>query len=474
MECAKMGLGSSIQRLIGGLIVASVTTAGGPVIAQELARGNPGLAFRPIVVRVIPHGSDGGDRPSGFGIIMGERDGKLYVATADHVVRGGTPDVLTDHPDVVFFQERPDRRPAERLPEHLGPESGDLAVLRVLQPPNFVATALPVVPVGKLSWGTAVWNIGRDGEWIVPTSPAGFQDQQPRSGLLVFDRMAAPPGASGSAVVAEAGVVGMIVIDAGRGDVAYALPAEMLQHQFQLWGFPIHTAAAAPGAQTVDPRAESPAVRRAKYETAAHNCNLVADGRDPAKPPDVPGTQLGSGVIIGEPPPLTPIIEACRLAADGLRDTPRYRYQLGLALELAGRTADAEGAWQAAGEAGYPTAWRVLGTSLSSRDPAAAARALLRGVEAGDSYSAVELSELLLEHTKETLPSKDADRLVRNLTQKATGNDGNAALALGILFEKGVVVERDITVAQQWFIRARDLGQIDASEYLESLSRQNQ
>jgi hypothetical protein len=198
-----------------------------------------------------------------------------------------------------------------------------------------------------------VWNVGRNGEWIVPTSPGGFQDWQPRTGLLVLDRIAAPPGASGSAAVATDGLLGMIVIDAGRGDVAYALPAETIVRQFKTWRFPVSIPVSTATPDINAGSGDSPAVRRAAYERSAHNCDLVADPRDFSRPADVPGTSLGARVTIGAKPPMGPIIEACRLAVEGFPEIPRYRYQLGVALSLSGNESDAAAAFRAAKQAGH-------------------------------------------------------------------------------------------------------------------------
>jgi hypothetical protein len=360
-----MGAFRIVGRLIAIFLVAASLLIDEGGFAQSLIRENPGLPFRAMVVRVIPHRiTNNDDAPAGFGIVIGERDRQMYIATADHVVRDGVQGTLTERPDVVFFYERPDRRPAERLPEHLPPEGGDLSVLRVPRPDSFTPIAISVVQAAQLAWGTEVWNIGRDGEWIVPTSPGGFQDQQPRSGLLVFDRIAAPPGASGSAVVTKDGLAGMLVIDTGRGDVAYALPAQVIERQFREWGFPIGFATTGPPGADINQRGESQAEQRARYELNARNCDLgAADARDPSKPADVPGTMLAAHVFIGNmtEAQLPQIINACQMAADGFPETPRYRYQLGLALDAAGRKAEAEAAFRAAAEAGHIRSREVLG-----------------------------------------------------------------------------------------------------------------
>jgi len=216
-------------------------------------------------------------------------------------------------------------------------------------------------PVAELAWGEEVWNVGRNGEWIVPTSPGGYQDRQPRTGFLVFDRVAAPPGASGSAVVAAVGVVGMLVVDSGRGDVAYALPMETVERQFREWGLPVGFSELSTATRSQQQhQQESQAILRARYERGAKICDQIADPNDASRPPDVPGTNLGARVIIGGLPPMEPIIEGCRLAAEGFPQVPRYRYQLGTSLFAVGRKGEAIEAWRAASNQGHAQATLLL------------------------------------------------------------------------------------------------------------------
>jgi hypothetical protein len=56
---------------------------------EALARAKK---FADQVVRVIPRHTDGAPAPAGFGLVVGERAGKVYIATPIHCrVRTGPP-----------------------------------------------------------------------------------------------------------------------------------------------------------------------------------------------------------------------------------------------------------------------------------------------------------------------------------------------------------------------------------------------
>ncbi len=47
-----------------------------------------------------------GDETNGFGFVVGEREGQLYVVTANHVLHLNNPDVKTAEVQVRFFQDQ--------------------------------------------------------------------------------------------------------------------------------------------------------------------------------------------------------------------------------------------------------------------------------------------------------------------------------------------------------------------------------
>src|SRR5262249_61789882 len=88
------------------------------------------LALRQNVVRIETEW-----KSDGFGFIVGERGGFLYIATANHVVRGTSPDQSGTSPFVSFFEDQTNHR-AQLVPAGWGREEGDIAALRVPLPPG--------------------------------------------------------------------------------------------------------------------------------------------------------------------------------------------------------------------------------------------------------------------------------------------------------------------------------------------------
>jgi len=85
------------------------------------------LALRQNVVRIETEW-----KSDGFGFIVGERGGFLYIATANHVVRGTSPEQSGTSPFVSFFEDQTNYR-AQLDPAGWGREEGDIAALRVPQ-----------------------------------------------------------------------------------------------------------------------------------------------------------------------------------------------------------------------------------------------------------------------------------------------------------------------------------------------------
>jgi hypothetical protein len=143
MEGTSVGteMGKIIQRVV---LACVLLTAGlGSALAQAtsepeaLARA---AKFADQVVRVIPQRTDGASPEVGFGLIVGERAGKVYIATPHHVVFGlKRPSVLSAEPGVVFHGDRYNTIPARRLDRASAPD--DLAVLEVAPPQGLALRA---------------------------------------------------------------------------------------------------------------------------------------------------------------------------------------------------------------------------------------------------------------------------------------------------------------------------------------------
>jgi len=164
------------------------------------------------VVRVAATWANG-TAYDGFGFITGERDGFLYVATADHVVRGNGPDAIDRSPVVAFFQDQGAEYKAELLATRLQPGEGDLAALRI-QAPRSLTWRRDVVATGRVKRGTEIRFIGLQRDWFVPIRPGMVNGVEP-VGTIVGEGLNIRVGTSGGPLISEAGIVGMVVVDTG-------------------------------------------------------------------------------------------------------------------------------------------------------------------------------------------------------------------------------------------------------------------
>ena len=236
-------MGHMMRRLllaVAGLILsAQLAGAFSQTITEQeaLARARK---YSDQVVRVIPKRLDGGPAPDGqgFGIIVGEDRGKIYIATPRHVVFGGdhSPSLSTT-PSVVFHSMPYDPVEGERLNVAV-PGPTDLAVVEVSTPRGLRLTSAPMVAAGGLKPGDLVWNIGVGGAWDTPARAGGFDRLDAPTGLVRVGQLRTPPGASGGAGVTQNGVIGMVLQDGG--DYSLLLPAGHIVELFQFYHLPVN------------------------------------------------------------------------------------------------------------------------------------------------------------------------------------------------------------------------------------------
>lgn len=192
------------------------------------------------------------DGEEGFGFVVGECDDKLYVVTANHVVRKNfeTPDTITKEVDIEFYQLGSTKPPAIVLEYCCG--ALDLAVLKVKKPHGY-------------GWdedhfwyeytrGEKVWFIGRERKWYVPTEKdTGVINKveieikwknKVKKGIGI-DLKSVFPGTSGAPLVTKDGIIGMIIIDKSHYGEVFAVPIDKIKEALkkeeasegvQLWG----------------------------------------------------------------------------------------------------------------------------------------------------------------------------------------------------------------------------------------------
>ena len=238
MAIAKLGARALVLSL--AFLAAASITAFAQQSALTLSAGRQtALDFQHNVVRIITKTADGQDGPAGFGIVMGERDGRLFIATPDHVARAS--DDVSATPDVIFFAEQGRRYPARRLEElRIPPAQGDLAVIEVARPTTFRPARITIIDPSLVADAAPIWNVGRTERWLVPTSPGGFQGIDVQTNHLMVEDLPTPPGSSGGAVLTDRALLGMTLRDSGAQRITYVFRGDRLLEVFQRWQLPVN------------------------------------------------------------------------------------------------------------------------------------------------------------------------------------------------------------------------------------------
>jgi hypothetical protein len=233
-------MGAGMAKIVPGLALVCMLFNGPVRAAQAMSEPEAferAQKFVDQVVRIIPQRADGAVASTGFGLIVGERGGKVYVATPSHVVFGlDRPSSLNSTPAVVFRDDPYNTIPAIRL--NVASPQDDLAVLEVAPPTGLILPHVPIALGAQLPRATFVWNIGVGQSWDMPDRAGGLGPQDVVTGLRRVSSLHTPPGASGGAVVAASGVIGIILQDAR--DYSWLLPVERIVQLFQAWDLPVN------------------------------------------------------------------------------------------------------------------------------------------------------------------------------------------------------------------------------------------
>ena len=207
--------------------------------SHTVAGDQMALDLRNNVARIKVFGSDGVRQweENGFGIIVGSRDDRMFIVTANHVVRGDyrNPDVRTDSVLVSFYDDLGSPATSARLLALREPEM-DLAVLEVPFPAGVQWQVDCRASVFERERGTNVWSIGLAATWRVPPSAGTISGMTPDERLRV-DGLRVQRGSSGGALVGETGLVGMIVSDS-PGVESYAIPIDRIESVARNWNLP--------------------------------------------------------------------------------------------------------------------------------------------------------------------------------------------------------------------------------------------
>jgi sulfatase modifying factor 1 len=190
---------------------------------HEIAR-----TLQPNVVR-IEAGSP--EKRNGFGFVVSQDSGHLYIVTADHVVSGKEPDDIDTKPSVFLFQD-----PGKRYEGDVKITSlrDDLALLSIERPPTFTWNNNVQSP-GPAKPGIQVWFIGKGGDWEVPILPGVVNRSSP---TIRIERLGVRVGTSGAPLISQDGILGMIVKDETFNEFSEATPLSDIQRMVEQWHYP--------------------------------------------------------------------------------------------------------------------------------------------------------------------------------------------------------------------------------------------
>ncbi|MBY5605577.1 SUMF1/EgtB/PvdO family nonheme iron enzyme [Rhizobium leguminosarum] len=205
------------------IVLAAVVVLPAPSPAQDAAAQRIS-DLRANVVAITARWQDGSTVKTGFGIIVAERNGTLYIATANHIVRGKDPGELAPDPAVRFLEDQ-----GNTYPGHLLASSDpglDVAVLTVDAPANFFWRRDALSPrASSPRIGSPLWFIGRDAQWVLPETPGRVTQIIEAEGLVEASQLDVRVGSSGAPLLTSAGITGMIVVDTGSTVRAVAIDA---------------------------------------------------------------------------------------------------------------------------------------------------------------------------------------------------------------------------------------------------------
>ena len=171
------------------------------------------LGLQPNVVRIttVPDDGNPGADDFGFGFIVGEREGRLYIVTAKHVVMQDGPNTRF----VAFFHDQANPQEARfEISSPGGGLLGDLAVLSVPVPSRLEWERYSVAPPDSIKAPKPVRFIGRGSEWYLPSVDGGI-NRVGANRVMALDNLDVQTGTSGAPVISADGIVGMIITDDG-------------------------------------------------------------------------------------------------------------------------------------------------------------------------------------------------------------------------------------------------------------------
>jgi Trypsin-like peptidase domain/PEGA domain len=261
--------------LLSVLVISQTThTTQAQTEKQELS-----LTLRANVVRIESHSN-------GFGFIVGERNGLLYIVTARHVVAGSqeNPDSTNSKiAKITFYSEQENVYDAKILRSD---STHDLALLSVSSPQGFQWQRTCLAAPGSAVRGSHVWFVGRNATWYVPVEPGAVTSERPGiDSRIQLEHLEVRPGSSGAPLISNVGIVGMIQNDSP--DDTRALTIDFIRSAMQEWNDPWNLDLTSLRADPNPPKNDAPSSCQISINSTPSGAEVSIDG---ASRGDTPAT----------------------------------------------------------------------------------------------------------------------------------------------------------------------------------------
>jgi ankyrin repeat protein len=235
--------------------LATLILAGAPALAQPI----DSEVERTMSLVVMIQGTLDREVITGAGILVGRDANRVYIVTANHVVRRGDREAAGIR---VLLKRAPDRWLDAVLAPHNdpGPSGLDVAVLAIdnLDRYGFSFCSLPLDRLGRpesLARGSAVYPVGYPrGQipWSAPAAPDAVTRRDERD--IHFQSGTVTGGYSGGALLTRRGeLVGLIKQDEGLSSVATDIGSVL--RMLRQWGYPVQLRT--PGTNVASPLHEA-------------------------------------------------------------------------------------------------------------------------------------------------------------------------------------------------------------------------
>lgn len=409
------------------------------------AEGNKALALRRNVLRVLSAGTG----ENGFGFIVSDRDDKLYIVIADHVV-ASTPDIPAPSVRVVFFADQGKSYRAEILKHKT---DHDLALLEVERPPGFKWEKQCLATAHEATRGTAVWFIGRDEEWYVPAANGLISSPNPSADWwLDADMPNLRPGSSGVPLVTNSGIIGMV--KAKSVDDTRVLSIEYIKTAVQDWGYPWNLITVGAGEIAGSPKPQgTPTVTQPKPTRGSESDKGIEPQTPPGFSAEVANSYRKS--LAGDSDEMLIVGNAYRYGRGARQDNRQAAYW-----------------YSKAAKAGDPAGMIDLGFMYENgfgveKDYGQAINWYRNAAKAGNAAAMRGLG--LMYQAGHGVPS-DFAQAARWYRKAAQGGDAGGMVNLGIMYEYGWGVQQDKQQAIYWYGKAAQLGSAWGMQNLGRLS----